>query len=150
MDTRRNSRPFWTKQETLYLINLMKEKNFFTLLQKKRYRTASIYKLMEEQMREAGSEKNHEQIRAKWKALKASYAAARKGISYSNNREVCPFEPELDALLGKRYNSNHSKEPDTSTDGLDDATLKSNSGTSVFSLLALVAALLVLSVSLLV
>nr|CAD7261784.1 unnamed protein product [Timema shepardi] len=125
MDTRRNSRPFWTKQETLYLINLMKEKDFFTLLQKKRYRTASIYKLMEEQMREAGSEKNHEQIRAKWKALKASYAAARKGVSYSNNREVCPFEPELDALLGKRYNSNLSKEPDTSTDGLDDATLNS-------------------------
>nr|CAD7454933.1 unnamed protein product [Timema tahoe] len=119
-------RQIWSRQETLYLINLMKEKNFLTLLQKKRCRNSNIFKLIEEEMKEAGSDKNYEQIRVKWKALKASYAAVRRGVN-NGDKSICPYEPELHELLSsKRISSKQfKKEGNSSNNEQDDSASNS-------------------------
>ncbi|CAG2057257.1 unnamed protein product [Timema podura] len=122
-------RQIWSRQETLYLINLMKEKNFLTLLQKKRCRNSNIFKLIEEEMKEAGSDKNYEQIRVKWKALKASYAAVRRGVN-NGDKSICPYEPELHELLSsKRISSKQfKKEGNSSNNEQDDSASRKGKG----------------------
>nr|CAD7267725.1 unnamed protein product [Timema shepardi] len=122
-------RQIWSRQETLYLIDLMKEKNFLTLLQKKRCRNSNIFKLIEEEMKEAGSDKNYEQIRVKWKALKASYAAVRRGVN-NGDKSICPYEPELHELLShkcisskqlkKKGNASNNEQDDSASNSVED------------------------------
>nr|CAD7202446.1 unnamed protein product [Timema douglasi] len=85
--------------------------------------------LIEEEMKEAGSDKNYEQIRVKWKALKASYAAVRRGVN-NGDKSICPYEPELHELLShkcisskqlkKKGNASNNEQDDSASNSVED------------------------------
>lgn len=78
------------------------------------YRSNELYKVVEKEMKERGSnKKNSLQIKTKWKTLKSNYIQNKKHNSISgNNRKIDEkYQDLLSQLLDQR--------PCTNVDGID-------------------------------
>jgi len=68
-----NKRDIWSYDETLILINILKEKNILMVMDNKRFRIAEIFKSVEKDMKNKGYCRSATQIHIKFKALKRKY-----------------------------------------------------------------------------
>jgi len=66
-------RDIWTYNETLTLINILKEKKILNIMDSKRFRIAEIFKSLEENFKKKGYCRSAAQIQIKFKALKRKY-----------------------------------------------------------------------------
>lgn len=101
------TRNIWLEWEVLNLLEIIREEKIHQLFDGKRYKNAEIYKLVESKMKEKGViNKNAEQIKNKWKALKTSYTSCKKSNSVSGaQRNECDYYEILDDILGTRPSS---------------------------------------------
>jgi len=68
-----NKRDLWSYDETLALINILKEKQILKIMDNKRFRIAEIFKSLQQDMIKKGYCRSATQIHIKFKALKRKY-----------------------------------------------------------------------------
>ncbi|XP_046384535.1 uncharacterized protein LOC124154701 [Ischnura elegans] len=98
-------RNVWSEQETMHLINLIKEEDIMRLLDGKRSRNSDIYMRLVGPMSEAGYIRDVNQLRTKWKHLQQEYRkeVAARGRS-GGAGHASPYFEALHEILGHRAN----------------------------------------------
>lgn len=100
-----SKRRIWNYREVLFMLNMIKERNFLILLNSKSFKAADMYLAVELGMKEAGFDKTAEEIKVKWKNLKFVYTNIKKNNTSVTDRWKYLYYEELDELLGSTTNS---------------------------------------------
>ncbi|XP_058062694.1 uncharacterized protein LOC131212731 [Anopheles bellator] len=97
-----SKRNVWTGEETMELLEIIKEKNLMQVFVANRHRKdIDLYKQIENEMKKNGFlDKDANQIYHKWKNLKRSFFVSKK---VNKGRACCEFSDELKEILEKKY-----------------------------------------------
>lgn len=108
----KHKRNLWRDLEVETLVSIIKEKHILQLLDGKQRRNKAIYESIEKDMKAKGFMRNSDQIRIKFKALKAEYNKVKRHNNTSGAQRItCPYYDILNEILHDR--------PVVQTEGID-------------------------------
>ncbi|KAL2096406.1 hypothetical protein ACEWY4_008554 [Coilia grayii] len=100
-DEKRNN---WSRAETLLFLNVLREADVVSALDRKRQRNADIFKKIATVLSRRGVDRNWEALRNKWKTMKGRYLAEKRasGKSGAEGKINYEFWEEMDMIMGSR------------------------------------------------
>lgn len=122
MATEKQKIHFWSDEETIFMLQQLKELNILKYLDGRKTRNGKIFIKTSERLNEAGFIRTAEQVRVRWKHLKHNYHNVKKTDEYNR---VWPFCDILEELLGNNILSkagDHDVDIGLNSDCLMDVT----------------------------
>ncbi|XP_061880718.1 zinc finger protein with KRAB and SCAN domains 2-like isoform X1 [Entelurus aequoreus] len=91
----------WGEDETVFLIQQLKDFNILRCLDGRKHRNGEVFTKVARELENAGFCRTPEQIRVKWKRMKQLYVKAKKDDADA----ACPYFHLFDDLLGRQSQS---------------------------------------------
>lgn len=93
----------WSGEETVFLLKTLQEQNIMAKLDGRKVRNVEIFSDVYTALKEAGFDRSVDQIKSRWKALKASYSNAKRQNSKSGSSPAnFAYQKEMEDILGGR------------------------------------------------
>lgn len=97
--------PNWTAHETHTFLDLMIENNVMEVFDGKKGRSLKVYQLMSRKMKDAGFDRDEDQLKFRFIKLKSIFMKQRDNNQRDGLvQEEDPYYEKLEALLGNKRN----------------------------------------------
>ena len=93
----------WTFEETNVLLEILKEQDIFRRMDQRKVRHSDLLKDVHQKFKDAGYSCSIEQMKNRWKVLKASYHKAKQAVDRSGAAPTnFPFFEKINSFIGGR------------------------------------------------
>ena len=93
----------WTFEETNVLFEILKEQDIFRRMDQRKVRHSDLLKDVHQKFKDAGYSCSIEQMKNRWKVLKASYHKAKQAVDRSGAAPTnFPFFETINRFIGGR------------------------------------------------